>query len=57
VGVVGGDAKWWCCAVLASYCGKVGPCARVAWGCLDLFLALVFCPDAPERARYVDTPC
>ncbi|KAK2394859.1 hypothetical protein QL285_056644 [Trifolium repens] len=22
----------------------------VAWGCLDLLLALVFCPDAPERA-------
>jgi hypothetical protein len=49
--------------VLASYRGKVGPCARVGevdwWPgvVLDLFLALVFCPDAPERARYVDTPC
>jgi hypothetical protein len=25
-------------------------------GCLDLFLALVFCPSKLERARCVDTP-
>jgi hypothetical protein len=77
VGVVGGDAEWWCrrgCSVGVG--GGVVLCWRrivvrwglvlgwvrwngglVAWGCLDLFLALVFCPDAPERARYVDTPC